>query len=578
MNYKFTLLSVFFSAFIGGIPVRAAVTSIGSVSPALDPNGGDYGSALTVGTDDVGGGFRGFVFADGGTEQTFPNMIVGKETDYSGQVTLSADLEAGEATRLLLDSASRSIIGDQGTGQVRVASGASLELTNSNADLVLGDDGSGVGSLFVDGSFSYVALPDDHTIGLNGVGRMEITNGGLVYNQNLGSVGATATATLGLSQSGVGNVLVNGSESLWRIDDVLTVGGNGVGTLTISDSALVSVGAANVGPRGSVMMHEGMLVADTMAINGYLGGSGLVDATIVTNSAAIVEAQPNGSLRFAASFTNQGSVVVDKGAVVFEGLFTNEPGDVNNAAGRISLDDGSLAFSSTLTNSGIIATLAGANYLHGQINNSSSGAIVLASNSVGSFYDSVNVDNGSLTLLAGANALFLADLRFDVGGVALVQLGGGSSDISQMSVNGEAVLAGTLEVEVTGASPQAGDSFLILSSDVGITGEFDTEILPALGPGLNWVVDYREKSVVLDVVSGGSSDFNRDGITNALDFLVWQRGESPSPLSPSDLALWERDYAQGSLLSTSVETVPEPTGYAIAVAMVVALTCFRIRL
>jgi len=37
-------------------------------------------------------------------------------------------------------------------------------------------------------------------------------------------------------------------------------------------------------------------------------------------------------------------------------------------------------------------------------------------------------------------------------------------------------------------------------------------------------------------------DFNVDGTYDGLDFLKWQRGESPDPLSASDLADWEANY------------------------------------
>ena len=39
-----------------------------------------------------------------------------------------------------------------------------------------------------------------------------------------------------------------------------------------------------------------------------------------------------------------------------------------------------------------------------------------------------------------------------------------------------------------------------------------------------------------------AGDFNGDGIVSGTDFLIWQRGESPNPLSQSDLADWEANY------------------------------------
>jgi hypothetical protein len=52
-------------------------------------------------------------------------------------------------------------------------------------------------------------------------------------------------------------------------------------------------------------------------------------------------------------------------------------------------------------------------------------------------------------------------------------------------------------------------------------------------------------------------DFNGDTRVNGLDFLAWQRGQSPNPLSASDLADWQNNYGAGSLAATTA--VPEPS-------------------
>jgi hypothetical protein len=62
-----------------------------------------------------------------------------------------------------------------------------------------------------------------------------------------------------------------------------------------------------------------------------------------------------------------------------------------------------------------------------------------------------------------------------------------------------------------------------------------------------------------------SAGFDNNGIVDGLDFLKWQRGESPNPLSQSDLALWESQY--GGLPPTgAVSAVPEPTTCTLALA------------
>jgi hypothetical protein len=57
-------------------------------------------------------------------------------------------------------------------------------------------------------------------------------------------------------------------------------------------------------------------------------------------------------------------------------------------------------------------------------------------------------------------------------------------------------------------------------------------------------------------VPGADGDFDEDGDVDGRDFLAWQRGESPSPLSAGDLEAWQDAYGAGGLSTVSV---PEPT-------------------
>jgi hypothetical protein len=55
---------------------------------------------------------------------------------------------------------------------------------------------------------------------------------------------------------------------------------------------------------------------------------------------------------------------------------------------------------------------------------------------------------------------------------------------------------------------------------------------------------------------GTPGDFDNDGDVDGRDFLVWQRGNSPSPLSNTDLVAWQTNYGAGPLGAFAV--VPEP--------------------
>jgi hypothetical protein len=67
-------------------------------------------------------------------------------------------------------------------------------------------------------------------------------------------------------------------------------------------------------------------------------------------------------------------------------------------------------------------------------------------------------------------------------------------------------------------------------------------------------------------------DFDEDGDVDGADFLAWQRGESPHPLSSSDLANWQAQFGTAASLMTATSTgVPEPSSFAILLAVFVCI-------
>lgn len=71
-------------------------------------------------------------------------------------------------------------------------------------------------------------------------------------------------------------------------------------------------------------------------------------------------------------------------------------------------------------------------------------------------------------------------------------------------------------------------------------------------------------------------DFNTDGRVNGVDFLMWQRGESPNPLSDSDLADWQANYGFRNGSSTAaVSSVPEPASAMLAAAALLGVAIQR---
>jgi len=137
----------------------------------------------------------------------------------------------------------------------------------------------------------------------------------------------------------------------------------------------------------------------------------------------------------------------------------------------------------------------------------------------------------------------------------------------RVDVTGSADLLGGLEVLLLdGFAPTAGDSFEILTAAT-LTGSFSSASLPALNSDLTWNLAYGANSIVLEVISVIHGDFNNDGIVDGTDFLNWQRGESPNPISVADLTAWQANYGAST---ASIAAVPEPAALVL-IALVAAI-------
>lgn len=62
-------------------------------------------------------------------------------------------------------------------------------------------------------------------------------------------------------------------------------------------------------------------------------------------------------------------------------------------------------------------------------------------------------------------------------------------------------------------------------------------------------------------VASATGDFNLDGTVDGDDFLLWQRGGSPTPLSAAELAVWQAHFGDTvpSASSLAPATIPEPS-------------------
>lgn len=316
----------------GGIPsvVMGATTFFGSVNP--DPPGdGNVESTLIVGLfGDDNPDLRGYVLINGGTSIEYDALIVGDDAGYQGEVVISGTLLPGGQSTLVLEEAGSATnptvqVGHEGVGHLTIENGGQLVLESSLADVSIGVETTGVGTMTVTGTLSRVTISDAQRIGDQGYGRMDILEGGYVHNSD-----TTSTAIIGDDATGVGEVLVDGAGSTWQIDDNLTVGSLGTGTLTVSNQGLIDVdrpgAVTTIGNYGRLELNGGTLAATTVTLNGYLGGNGDVFGEISTNAGSNIEAPGGAQLHLADSLTHLGRIDATGGEIEIAGSATLKDG------------------------------------------------------------------------------------------------------------------------------------------------------------------------------------------------------------------------------------------------------------
>jgi hypothetical protein len=179
-------------------------------------------------------------------------------------------------------------------------------------------------------------------------------------------------------------------------------------------------------------------------------------------------------------------------------------------------------------------------------------------------------------------------------GTFSVTLGGGPSgtEVSHLTVGGDATLAGRLEVDFgpNSISPVAGDVFQILSAAGSLSGAFAIPpITPNLGPNLSMMASYENGTVLLRVVTGGGpppvtrfGDFNDDGVVDARDYVLWRNGgpllnDQTPGVQPADYQVWLANFGNAYPGSGAgfAANVPEPMSGTLAIAGLLALVAGR---
>lgn len=512
-------------------------------------------------------------------------QLVRAALSFSGDVVLSTGVPNAQA-----------LVGRESIGSVQLDNGSTF--SSGTTQIGVGQNGVGFATVLGPRSTWTMGSAD---VGLNGVGTLDIQAGGIDT--------VTSTMRIGPNVSGYGTVNVAGAGSTLQLNG-LTVGGpsSGVGTLKISDDAIVNanLGSTAIGAQGRVVLDGGLLRSSNIStISGLISGSGEWNIfTGPTMSFAGTLAVGHGDVfRITGA---QSGIFESRGLIDIDGGELETLRGVNNllvgttARGEITLRNGTMRISTTptnnpsqLKNSGLLAAIGGENHFYGTVSNvgvgesrGSGGKIAVSNHSTMIFHDDVTLSGGTMTVFPGSKATILEDLMMSSSALLLADIAGSSIDTEygEIEVLGNIALGGTLQVVLSdGFTPEAGDSFQILKSYGGIEGSLELDAMPALPGRLMWNLDVTPNQVLLNVVTAPVGDFNRDGVVDSGDYLIWRKsaGASGSGMAAdangdgrvddADHAMWKANFgataAAGGGSSSALSTsVPEPAALSLLLA------------
>jgi cyclophilin family peptidyl-prolyl cis-trans isomerase len=205
---------------------------------------------------------------------------------------------------------------------------------------------------------------------------------------------------------------------------------------------------------------------------------------------------------------------------------------------------------------------------------------------------------GVMGIYAGTGQEISTDYEQWFDGTLSLQLSGTTADTQydKLVINSQAKLAGKLQVSSLGSfTPALGNSFTVLTA-AQIIGAFNTYDLPQLASGQAWKIMQSLTAISLTVVAG---DYNRNGVIDADDYVVWRKSRNKSVTAWSgadgngdglvndlDFTVWRNNLgaigggihgAGAGASDLAISNVPEPTTGVLAVLAIVSLTCIRHR-
>jgi T5SS/PEP-CTERM-associated repeat protein/autotransporter-associated beta strand protein len=572
-------------ALLNGSVARAAITLSDDVIPA-PPVGDpwDVGGTLSVGETQSGA-----MTISAGSDVTNTDGFVANMAGSTGTVTV-------DGTGSTWTNSGELRMGNFGMGTLNITAGGAVSVGGHGR---LGNVAGGVGVATVDGPGSTLTSANFILVGREGSGTLNIQNSGVVSD----SIGGIA-----IFEGSSGMVTINGAGSAWNNLNELQVADGGNGTLEIIDGGVATsslgylgvsplgVGTATVSGSGSAWNNSDQLqvgyrgngtlnVLDGGSISSSLGYVGVLEGGTGTSTVSGSGSTWTNSGELQVGYEGTGTLYVMDGAAVSSGIGIVGTNATGNGAVTISGDN------STWTNFGSLTVGSSGN---GTLNIEHGGIVVASTLEGGNAGSGINFNGGTLRIASTDSAGNELTLNSAGGVLDTPNIGTTFTITSGIAGAGGLTKTGTGTLELTGANIYADDT-RVFGGTLGVNGPnladaADMHISAGALLNLNFVgtdtidalffngvgqatgtwgslssaathkSDLFAGDGMLEITSfesGTPGDFDMDGDVDGRDFLVWQRGESPDPLSAGDLADWQANYGANPLASS--RAVPEPS-------------------
>jgi T5SS/PEP-CTERM-associated repeat protein len=496
-----------------GLTIGAEDGSMGTVTVA------DTESSLDVGGDLVVGGSGTGVLTDDGPLTVDGTITIGAESSGTGTLTFNG-------TEFTSDKAAT--VGDAGNGLLIVQQGAAATFDSVEIASAPGSAGE------VDVNAATLTTADDITVGDGGGGTLKLTASATLNTGGDATVG-------GLASGSVQSATVD-TASIWAINGSLTIGDDGIGSVTVQGEAQagvtgdVTLGAQD-GASGVVTVTGSTSSSHSnVAYGGMLtvGANGDGSLSVLAGGQVAPSASGTGVIEIGAGATGSGMVTVSGTASELTGTVLAVGGTQDAAGGMGQLTVGS---GGVVSAADIVVWGGGTIALQG--GSVETDPITVYTGGTLSGYGAVSgdvTDDGTITTAGG-----VLKIANEMGGSGTVGFAGESSlSLSDLASDSGGLQTQDFDVTITAFGP--GDTIEIAKSGLGAYGTITSAVATQAGANTNLALKDGGATVATLVLAGS---YLLDNFTVALD-----------PAAPNEIDLTVACFCRGTLILTERGEIP----------------------